>query len=150
MSETTSSGLDEKAQSRVGDTASAARDMAGRTAATTGQTLSQGMDSAMDSMQQIRRKLEDATQGLPSAPTSSRLAWRAGRWLGRVEGVIWLGSKGAGIWWGRTKKRLQHQPPDERARMLVQWGPSVIATGWLSVQAWNRLRGSGMKKRGGS
>ncbi|HEX8035560.1 MAG TPA: hypothetical protein VF510_17005 [Ktedonobacterales bacterium] len=145
MSETTSSGLGEKAQSLVGDTASAARDIAGQTATTTGQTLSHGMDTAMDSMQQIRQRLEDATQRLPSAPTSSRLAWRVGRWLGRVEGVIWLGSKGVGIWWGQTKKRLQHQPPNERARMLVQWGPSVIATAWLSVQVWNRLRGSGTK-----
>lgn len=150
MSETISSGVGEKAQSLIGDTASAARDIAERTTATTGQTLSQSMDSAMDSMQQIRRRLEDAAQGLPRAPTSSRLAWRAGRWLGRVEGVIWLGSKGVGIWWGRTKKRLQHQPPDERARMLAQWGPSVIATGWLSAQVWNRLHGSGMKKREGS
>lgn len=152
MPETTSSELGEKAQSLVGGSASAARDIMGQAAATTGQaaaatgqTVSQGMDSMLDGMQQIKRKLEDTAQGLPSAPTSSRLAWRAGRWLGRVEGVIWLGSKGLGIWWGQTKKRLQRQPPNERARMLAQWVPSVIAIGWLSVQVWNRLRGSTTK-----
>ncbi len=145
MPETTSRELGEKAQSLIDESTSAVREMSGRTAAATGQTLSQGMDNALDSMQQIRQRLENAAQGLPSAPTSSRLAWRVGRLLGRVEGVIWLGSKGAGIWWGQTKKRLQHQQPTERARMLVQWGPSVIATGWLLVQIWNRLRGSGTK-----
>ncbi len=145
MPEATSSGLSEKARSLFDDSTAAAQNVAGRTATATGQTLSQGMESALDGMQQIRRKLEGAAQGLPSAPTSSRLAWRAGRWLGRVEGVIWLGSKGVGIWWGRTRKQLQHQPPNERARMLVQWGPCVIATAWLSVQVWNRLRSSGNK-----
>lgn len=142
MPETTSSELGEKAQSLVSGSASAARDVVGQTASTTGQAVSQGMDSTLEGMQQIKRKLEGAAQGLPSAPTSSRLAWRVGRWLGRVEGVMWLGSKGAGIWWGQTKKRLQRQQPNERARMLAQWAPSVIATGWLSVQMWNRLRGS--------
>jgi hypothetical protein len=106
MPETTSSGLGEKARSLFDDSTSAAQNVAGKTATATGQTLSQGMESALDGMQQIRRKLEGAAQGLPSAPTSSRLAWRAGRWLGRVEGVIWLGSKGLGIWWRRTRKKM--------------------------------------------
>lgn len=152
MLETTSSELGEKAQSLVGGSASAARDMlgqtvaaTGQTVAATGQTVSQGMESMLDGMQQIKQKLEGVAQELPSAPTSSRLAWRAGRWLGRVEGVIWLGSKGLGMWWRQKKKQLQHQPPNESARMLAQWVPSVIAIGWLSVQLWNRLRGSSTK-----
>ncbi len=149
MPEITTSGLGEKARSLFDDSTSAAQNVAGRTTAATGQTLSQGMESALDGMQQIQHKLEGAAQALPSAPTSSRLAWRVGRWLGRVEGVIWLGSKGAGIWWRRTRKQMQHQPPNERARMLVQWGPCVLATGWLAVQVGtqlgNRLRRSGNK-----
>lgn len=143
MPETTSSGLGEKARSLFDDSTSAARDVADKTAHATGQTVSQGMESTLDSMQQIKHRLEDAAQVLPSAPTSRRLAWRMGRLLGRVEGAIWLSSKGIGIWWRRTRKRSQHQPPNERARMLAQWGPCVLATGWLSVQVWNRLRRSG-------
>ena len=120
MPETTSHELGEKARSLIGDSTSSVRDAAGRTAAATGQTMTQGMESTLEGMQQIRHKLEGAAQGLPSAPKSTRLAWRAGRWLGRVEGVIWLGSKGAGIWWKRTRKRLRRQSPNERTRMLAQ------------------------------
>ena len=97
-------------------------------------------DTTMEGMRDVRSRLEEAAQGLPSAPTSTRLAWRMGRWLGRAEGALWLAAKGAGIWSRRTMKQLRNQPGDQRLRLIAQWGPCVVASTWLSAQLWNRLR----------
>jgi len=99
-------------------------------------------DTTMEGMHDVRSRLEEAAQGLPSAPTSTRLAWHMGRWLGRAEGALWLASKGAGIWWRRTMKQLRNQSGDQRLRLIAQWGPCVVASTWLSAQLWNRLRGT--------
>ncbi len=98
------------------------------------------LDTTMEGMRGVRSRLEEAAQSLPSAPTSTRLAWRMGRWLGRTEGALWLASKGAGIWWRRTKNQLRNQSSDQRLRLIAQWGPCVVASTWLSAQLWNRLR----------
>ena len=100
---------------------------------------SDGLDATMEGMRRVRSRLEEAAR-LPSAPTSTRLAWRMGRWLGRAEGALWLASKGAGIWWGRTMKRVRGQPPDQRLRLIAQWGPCVVASAWLVAQIGNRSR----------
>lgn len=123
--------------------AAMAQQAAEGTSAAVGHAASEGRDAALASLQQLRGRLEDAAHGLPTTPRSARMAWRAGRWLGRVEGVIWLGSRGAGIWWRQTLRRLRRQTPNQRVRLVLQWGPSAVATGWLMAQVWVRLRQSG-------
>lgn len=124
----------------IEDMVATARDAAQETSGALVRTASEGLDAAVASMQQVRNRLEDVAQGLPTAPTSTHMAWRAGRWLGRAEGVIWLASRGAGIWWGQTKQRLQRQTPDQRVRLILQWGPTTIASAYLAGQVWTRLR----------
>ena len=130
------SGVGEDAQSLVGQAGASVEQ---GTTAVEG-AASDGLDATMEGMRRVRSRLEEAAQGLPSAPTSTRLAWRMGRWLGRAEGVLWLASKGAGIWWGRTMKRVRGQPPDQRLRLIAQWGPCVVASAWLVAQIGNRAR----------
>lgn len=130
------SGVGEDAQSLMGQTGTSADQGA---SAALG-AASDGLDTTLEGMRRIRSRLEEAAQGLPSAPTSTRLAWRTGRWLGRVEGTLWLASKGAGIWWGRTMKQLRGQPPNQRLRLIAQWGPCVVASAWLMAQIGKRSR----------
>ena len=130
------SSVGEDAQSLVGQAGAGAEQ---GTTAVEG-AASDGLDMTLEGMRRIRSRLEDAAQDLPSAPTSTRLAWRMGRWLGRAEGTLWLASKGAGIWWGRTMKRVRGQPPAQRLRLIAQWGPCVVASAWLVAQVGNRSR----------
>lgn len=124
----------------IGGVAAATRQAAQGTSATVGRVASEGRDATLSNLQQLSKKLEDAAQELPDTPASARTAWRAGRWLGRVEGVIWLSSRGAGIWWKQTLRRLRQQSPGQRTRLVLQWGPCAVATGWLVTQVVLRLR----------
>jgi hypothetical protein len=92
-----------EAQSPIGGAAEAAQDAVGRTVASAGTMAAEALDDATGGLREVRRTLEDAARGLPSAPLSTRVAWRAGRWLGRAERALWLASKGAGVWWRRSR-----------------------------------------------
>lgn len=133
-------GLGEETRRMAKGAAGSMSDAASWAGDTAAQATSVTLDGTLEGMRQIRARLEGLAEGLPTAPTSTRLAWRAGRWLGRVEGVVWLGSKGFGVWWGKARKRLRNQPTNERVRMAVQWGPCVVATAWLCVQLVGRVR----------
>jgi hypothetical protein len=100
-------------------------------------------------MQQVKTTLEDAAQKMISAPLTTRLAWQAGRWLGRVEGVLWLSSKGIAIWWTRTRRSLAHQPSNEWLRAAAQWGPSILAVTWMVIQVIRRARRSTTRQKFG-
>jgi hypothetical protein len=130
------SGVGEDAQALMGQAGTSAE----QGASAVESAASESLDATMEGMRRVRSRLEEAAQGLPSAPTSTRLAWRMGRWLGRVEGALWLASKGAGVWWGRTMKQLRGQPPNQRLRLIAQWGPCVVASAWLVAQIGNRAR----------
>lgn len=148
MSETTSKMTARDTTSKgessgIGDTMAAARDALRGMPAAIGQAGSEAAGSTLGAMQQLRTKLEDAAQGMTGAPLTTRLAWRAGRWLGRVEGVLWLSSKGIGMWWSRTQKRLASQPGSQWMRTAAQWAPSILALTWMAAQLINRARRSG-------
>lgn len=144
MPEATASGTErDKAESAgIGDLIAGTRDTLAETPAALGQAASKGADATTATMQQVREKLDDVTQRLSNAPLSTRLVWRIGRWVGRAEGVAWLASKGIGIWWSRTTKRLSGQSGNQWARTAIQWGPCVVACAWMGVQLVNRARRS--------
>jgi hypothetical protein len=131
----------------MGDAMATARDSVKGMPSTVGQAASEGASATTATMQQLKTTLEDATQRMTSVPLSARLTWRLGRWLGRVEGVLWLSSKGLGIWWARTKKNLAHRSGNQWTRTAAQWGPSIVAVTWMGAQLINRARHSAAGKK---
>lgn len=141
-SETTADTTKQGESGGIRDTMAAARDAVSGMPAAIGQVASEGTSATAATMQQLKTRLEDVTQKMTTAPLSTRLAWRAGRWLGRVEGVLWLSSKGISIWWNKTKTSLAHRSSNQWMRTAAQWGPSILALTWMAAQLISRTRRS--------
>lgn len=103
-------------------------------------TAREGAESAGDQISQFGQGIADGMQDLALPNTSARMAWRAGRFVGRIEGAVRLAAFGVRFWWRRRQRGNQGQSSTERLRVLAQWGPTTLATAYLATQAWTRLR----------
>lgn len=111
------------------------------------QTTNEGLAAARESAEatgrqigQIGQGMAEGVQAMALPNTSTRMAWRAGRLVGRVEGAVRLAAFGVRFWWRRRQRGRQGQRSTERLRVLVQWGPTVLASAYLVTQLWIRLR----------
>lgn len=109
------------------------------------QASSQGAEVALTGAQAVGKEVgHDVAEGARALalPTgSARAAWRTGRVVGRIEGAVKLAMFGVGLWW-RVRRRSRHERPEPAIawRTWARWTPTVIATVWLLVQLWERLR----------
>jgi hypothetical protein len=112
------------------------------------QTMSEGLATAREGAETAAGQLGQAGQGISEGlqsvalpTTSARMAWRAGRFVGRIEGAVRLARFGVRFWWRRRQRRGQGQEPQPLqgwTRALVQWGPSAVAILYLAAQLWRR------------
>lgn len=108
-------------------------------------TTSEGLATALEGAQaaggQVGRGITEGVQSLALPTTSTRVAWRSGRFVGRIEGAVRLAAFGVRFWWRRRQRRGQQQQASPSwPRVLAQWGPTTIASTWLLAQIWIRVR----------
>lgn len=58
---------------------------------------------------QIGQGITEGVQSLALPTTSTRMAWRAGMLVGRIEGAVRLAAFGVRFWWRRRQHRRQKQ-----------------------------------------
>lgn len=111
------------------------------------QTSSEKLTTAVEGVQaaggRIGHEVAEATQTITLPSASARTAWRAGRFVGRIEGAMKLALFGLRFWrrrQQRQKRKGQWQRSVAWVRVLAQWGPCAVASAWLTAQVWARLR----------
>lgn len=106
------------------------------------QTARAGVAEAGEQVGKITHGVAEGVQGVALPTPSLRMAWRAGRIVGRIEGAIRLAAFGVRFWWKRRRRAKQGEQQNWKRPllMLVQWGPSAIASIYLIAQLWNRAR----------
>ena len=108
------------------------------------QTSSEGLSTAAAGAAavggQIGEGITGGVQTLALPNTSARMAWRAGRFVGRIEGAVRLASFGVRFWWRRRQRGGQEQTAPQWTHMLVQWGPTAIASACLAERVWSLIR----------
>ena len=113
--------------------------------ATEGTTAVQkGQEAVVSGGQQLGGAISRGMQTMATPTPSTRLAWRAGRFVGRVEGAMRLAAFGVRLW-RRQRQRGRNKQTGGQARQawthaLVQWGPTVVATLSLAIQLGLRIR----------
>lgn len=115
-----------------------------RAASGTKQTAGEGVSTAAAGMAavggQVGQGITEGVEAIALPNTSARMAWRAGRLVGRVEGAVRLAAFGVRFWWKRRQRRGQESNTWARVRPLVQWGPTVLASAWMLTQVWTKVR----------
>ena len=106
-------------------------------------TAREGTQSAIGMISPIQQGVTEGVQTLALPTTSARMAWRAGRFVGRLEGAVRLAAFGVRIWWRRRQRSKQGQTGIDWTRSMVQWGPSAVASVYLVTQVVMRLRRRG-------
>ncbi len=107
---------------------------------------SEGIETAREGAQaaneQVGQGGVEGIRALTGQNTSVRIAWRAGRLVGRVEGALRLASFGVRFWWKRRRRRSAGEARQRPAWVLTlaRWGPAAIASACLTVQIWTRIR----------
>lgn len=101
-----------------------------------------GAEALGGQIEQAGQEIAQGAQALALPGASARTAWRAGRFVGRIEGALRLARFGVRFWW---KRRQRGRGEEGRRsvtwlRPLAQWGPAVVASGWLIAQIWTRRR----------
>jgi hypothetical protein len=105
----------------------------------------EGAGAAGNQIGQAVHGVADGVQNVALPTPSARMAWRAGRVLGRIEGAIRLAVFGLKVW-RRTRKRAgQTRQAQAGVRPALQWGPSVLASVYLATQLWARIRRRGLQ-----
>jgi hypothetical protein len=107
------------------------------------ETARAGAAVAGEQVGQITRGVAEGVQSVALPSPSARLAWRAGRLVGRIEGAVRLAAFGVRFWWRRRQREPQgeHRQGSTRALVvLMQWGPSAVASVYLMTQLWSRAR----------
>ncbi len=110
------------------------------------QVASEGIETAREGAQgaseQVGQGVAEGIQTLTGRNTSVRIAWRAGRLVGRVEGALRLASFGVRFWWKRRRRRGAGEARQRPAWVLAlaRWGPVAVASACLMVQIWTRIR----------
>lgn len=102
-----------------------------------------GAESAGSQISQVGQELAGGIHTLVVPKMSARMAWRAGRTVGRIEGAVRLAAFGARFWWRRRRRARQRHHSTESTdwlRVLVQWGPTTVASTYLATQVWTRVR----------
>lgn len=66
--------------------------------------LQKGQEAAVSGGQQLGSDISRRLQTLAAPTPSARLAWRAGRVVGRVEGAMRLAAFGVRFWWRRRQR----------------------------------------------
>jgi hypothetical protein len=98
-------------------------------------------EAASQHIGQAVHGLAEGVQDVALPTFSTRMAWRAGRVVGRIEGAIRLAAFGVRFWWRRRRRQGQAGHAQDWTRPLLQWGPSVVACLYLATQLWRRIRG---------
>lgn len=105
-------------------------------------TAKEGAAAAGGQIGQIGQGMAEGMQSIALPNTSARVAWRAGRFVGRIEGAVRLAAFGVRFWWRRRQRQRQRgrqgQDSTKWLRVLAQWGPTTIASGYLATQVWTR------------
>ncbi len=109
-------------------------------------TAQEGVGSAGVQIAQIGQGMAEGVQTLTLPNTSARMAWRAGRFVGRIEGAMRLAAFGVRFWLRRRQRSRQARSGREWTRVLVQWGPTAVASAYLVTQLWARLRRRGTSR----
>lgn len=102
--------------------------------------VKEGTEAAGGQIGQIGQGVAEGVQTLALPNMSARMAWRAGRLIGRIEGAVRLAAFGIRFWWRRRQRGKQEETSTEWPRLLVQWGPTTVASTYLATQLWTRLR----------
>jgi hypothetical protein len=108
-----------------------------------GEGMTTSVGGAQHLGEQVGHDISERTQSLALPTPSARVAWRAGRMVGRIEGAVRLAWFGVRFWWRRRQREKhdqQGQPFTHWLRLLAQWGPAIIASTWLLAQMWTRRR----------
>lgn len=113
-----------------------------------GESIASATASAQSVSERAGRAVAEQAPDIALPNTSTRVAWRAGRFVGRIEGAFRLARFGGRVWWRqrqRAHRRNQDQGPvtAERLRVLLQWGPTTVASVWMAAQVVGRLRRRG-------
>jgi hypothetical protein len=103
-------------------------------------TAREGAETATGQLGQVGQGISEGLQNVALPTTSARMAWRAGRFVGRIEGAVRLAIFGVRFWWRRRQRqgRGQGQQPQRWPRVLIQWGPPAVASIYLAAQLWRR------------
>lgn len=108
------------------------------------QTSSEGLSTAAAGAAavggQIGEGITEGVQTLALPNTSARMAWRAGRFVGRIEGAVRLASFGIQFWWRRRRRQGREQTAPQWMHLLVRWGPTAIASVCLAERVWALVR----------
>ena len=113
-------------------------------------TAREGAESAGGQIGQVGQGIAESVQTLALPNTSARMAWRAGRVVGRIEGAVRLAAFGVRFWWRRRQRqrgKQGQQSTTEWPRVVAQWAPTAIASAYLATQMWTRLRRGAVKAR---
>jgi hypothetical protein len=102
----------------------------------TGSQIGQGVAAAGG---QVEQGITEGAQAL-TPNTSARVAWRAGRLVGRVEGAVRLAAFGVRFWWRRRGRRAAGEERPAWGRIFAQWGPIAVASVCLASQLWMFIR----------
>jgi len=111
------------------------------------QASGEGLSAAASSAQRVGgqagQTVSGQVQSLALPTVSARVAWRAGKIIGRVEGAVRLARFGVRIWWRQRQRRRRRRnesafPAGRWLSVLAQWGPTTIASVWLVRQVWGR------------
>lgn len=92
--------------------------------------------SGLAAMAASARGLAAGTQLLRSAPVSARLAWRAGKLLGRAQGAGALAPHVVRGQWAGLNGQMQAWAARTRVRTIAQWLPAALAGTRLLGQVW--------------
>lgn len=109
---------------------------------TSGEGLAAAMTGAKAVGKEVGHEITEGVQVLALPTGSARAAWRAGRFVGRIEGAMKLALFGIRLWWRRRGKsrREGQSSPANSLRVVAQWAPTIIASIWLMVQIIRRVR----------
>lgn len=107
-------------------------------------TAKEGAAATGTQVGQIGQGVAEGMQTLALPNTSTRMAWRAGRFVGRIEGAVRLAAFGVRFWWRRRQRQRQRgeqrQDATKWLRLAAQWGPTILASAYLATQAWSRRK----------
>lgn len=73
------------------------------------ETAAAGMEALGGKVEQVGHKTARSTPSLALPRVSVRAAWRAGRYIGRIEGALRLARFGTRFWWRRRQRRKDGQ-----------------------------------------
>lgn len=72
-------------------------------------TAREGAEGASSQIGQIGHGMAEGVRTLSLPNTSARMAWRAGRFVGRIEGAVRLAAFGGRFWWRRRQRSRQRR-----------------------------------------